>query len=903
MAPALRAIRQRLRTGGYLVILAATETERLHLAFRPGVHIHRRTEWAAQLATTGFGGIDAANPSHEVALSGYSVMVAQALDAELRLLRDPFAATVLPWDRALVILSSEPISPALRPQLSPFFRQIREVFLRPDPDLSVLSASSVILVIQGPTPWTTKQQVLIEECLALSDAPVLWLSEDGGYYDQCGIHDLLATNLTHIRLLHLPDARATEPKFLARLLLQWIHSQCEQPGWSALTGTAENELRLRGDVLEVPRQVPCTTLDCRLHPHQDAVPTEQVQVEHRTSSDNSIHFAVVVSPSVDGDAMNPGHIRLAVKFSTIGAIPVAEECCLHLVLGRNQLSQSRMLTLAGAHRGTVSSPQDWCCEVPGGVCTEQEPTYLADVAAGLSALYLMQHCPPGSVLLVHGASPVERAVITSLASQQTTTVFYSTSRLGKDDDQPQRLFIHAYSANRRLRQQLLPHRITALGCLNPAHDPLLSRIRDALSQEQKRPAIIAAHHFASSKALGLASRPNLGDVLRTVVGLVQPPCPSSSQTLPSVIPVQDLPTYCQAAPATPTAVIDWTAQRLVPAFVRPAHQTITFSPHRSYLLHLSAPLAQLVCDWMASRGAQHVILADTVVDEQWKAEISSRITFLDLSIRDLVELTKSATCYGPTIAGVILGSTDSNTSLRLLSSTNFRPALDFFVALDELSPPVMTPFPSFSAVSAYRTALIQCQRSRGIAASILHHNTALLSESSTTRLRPREIYEAIARAILGARQGDWQITAIMGQSNQGSVSLDDVARHPKMWHFAPDPVASLTPETTDTPLSEDQRMQRALEQTDNLEETIGLMAQAITRRLREQLQLPLEAVPPDDTPLGDLGWDSMMAVKLRVWMGRQLAVDLPVVRMMGGSCIRDVAREAAENFMAKRVRS
>ncbi|GAB1210895.1 hypothetical protein ATERTT37_000005 [Aspergillus terreus] len=699
MAPALHAIRQRLRTGGYLVILAATETERLHLAFRPGVHIHRRTEWAAQLATTGFGGVDAANPPHEVALSGYSVMVAQALDADLRLLRDPFAATVLPWDRALVILSPEPTSPALVPQLAPFFREIREVFLRPDPDLSVLNASSVILVIQGPTPWTTKQQVLIEECLALSDAPVLWLSEDGSYYDQCGIHDLLATNLARIRLLHVPDARATEPKFLARLLLQWIHSQGEQPGWSALTGTAENDLRLRGGVLEVPRQVPCTTLDGRLHPHHDAVPTEQVQVEYRTSSDNSIHFTLVVSPGVVGDAMNPGHIRLLVKFSTIGAIPVAEECCLHLVLGRNQQSQSRMLTLAGTHRGTVFSPQDWCCEVPRGVCTEQEPTYLADVAAGLSALYLMQRCPPGSVLLVHEACPVERAVIASLASQQTTTVFYSTSRLGKDDDQPQRLVIHAYSSHRRLRQQLLPHRITALGCLNSAHAPLLSRIRDALSQEQKRPVIIAAHPFTST----------------------------------------------------------------------------------------------------------------------------------------------------------------------------------------------------------YRTALVQRQRSRGIAASILHHNTALLSQSSTTRLNSREVYEALAQAIFGARMGNWQISAIVGQPSQGSVSLDDFARHPKMWHFAPDPVASLTPKATDTPLSEDQRIQRALEQTDNAEEAIGLMAQAITRRLRDQLQLPPEAVPPDDTPLGDLGWDSMMAVQLRVWMGRQLAVDLPVVRMMGGSCIRDVAREAAENFMAKRV--
>jgi acyl carrier protein len=131
------------------------------------------------------------------------------------------------------------------------------------------------------------------------------------------------------------------------------------------------------------------------------------------------------------------------------------------------------------------------------------------------------------------------------------------------------------------------------------------------------------------------------------------------------------------------------------------------------------------------------------------------------------------------------------------------------------------------------------------------------------------------------------------------VSLDDIARHPKMWYFAPDAAALATPDTAVAHLSDKQCIQRTLEHDENLQEGIELMSRAISRQLCDQLQLARDAAPPDATPLGDLGWDSMMAVQLRVWLGRQLSVDLPVMRLMGGSCIRDIAREAVENLKAK----
>ncbi|KAJ5388861.1 Non-reducing polyketide synthase pyr2 [Penicillium cosmopolitanum] len=817
IVPALHAIRQRLRVGGYLVVIAATDPKRVHLAFRPGVHIRTR-----------------------VALSGYSIMVSQAVDENLRLLRDPLARTSLPLGGSLVVVSPGPTIPAVSPLLSPIFGAIREVFLQSDPDRDVLGLASAVLVMEGSTPWTTRQQAVTEQLLALSNGPVLWVTEDDGHLDQCGIHDLLATNLARIRLVHLPNARTAAPDALATLLLQWIYSQRGLSGYSVLAGTSENDIRLRGGVLEIPRQVPHAALNRRLHPYQDMVPAGQAQIQYQASSGDATGFSLVAGHVFADGVMNPGDIRLSVRFSTIGAIPVAG-CFLHLVLGWDQQSQSRMLALTNVHCGTISSPPDWCCEVPKGLSAVQEPTYLADVAAGLNAL-------------------------------------------------------------RKLRQQLLSCHITGLGSLNPAHKAFMSLVSNALSQDQDTPVSIVSHCIPVSKTSGLSYRRGLGKGLDTVVGLMQSPCSSSSKTQTPVISLQDLRQHCQDISATSGVVLDWTAQSLVPAWVRLAHQTITFSPHRSYLLHLSTPLAQSVCEWMLSRGAQHVILIDTDVEAAWKTEMGSRIRLVDLSIRDLAQLTESAARDGPAVAGVILGSIESSISLRLLSAIDFSPALDFFVALDELSPPSTTPFWSSSTLSTYRTALIHRQRIRGIAASILHHNTALSPQSSPTSptcLVPPETHEALAQAILGASQGNWQVTALLSQASNCSVTTDEFARHPKMWHLAPDLDAPATRDPTTAPLSDRQRIQRALKQADNFQEGTELMAQAITRQLCHQLQLPRDAAPPDDTPLGDLGWDSMMAMQLRVWMGRHLAVDLPVVQMMGGSCIRDIAREAAENLKAK----
>lgn len=51
----------------------------------------------------------------------------------------------------------------------------------------------------------------------------------------------------------------------------------------------------------------------------------------------------------------------------------------------------------------------------------------------------------------------------------------------------------------------------------------------------------------------------------------------------------------------------------------------------------------------------------------------------------------------------------------------------------------------------------------------------------------------------------------------------------------------------------------------------------------------------DDTPLLELGLDSLMAVELRNWMTKELGVQVPVMRILSsGSTMRSLARLATE---------
>lgn len=52
----------------------------------------------------------------------------------------------------------------------------------------------------------------------------------------------------------------------------------------------------------------------------------------------------------------------------------------------------------------------------------------------------------------------------------------------------------------------------------------------------------------------------------------------------------------------------------------------------------------------------------------------------------------------------------------------------------------------------------------------------------------------------------------------------------------------------------------------------------------------------ETTPLVDFGVDSLVGVEIRAWFLDQLSVDVPVMRILGGVSVADLADFAIENM-------
>lgn len=245
-------------------------------------------------------------------------------------------------------------------------------------------------------------------------------------------------------------------------------------------------------------------------------------------------------------------------------------------------------------------------------------------------------------------------------------------------------------------------------------------------------------------------------------------------------------------------------------------------------------------------------------------------------------------------------------SARLqLSEILVDPDLEFFVALEQLD--LLTdrmPLSLVSAASSYRSALIRYRRARGLTGSIVHHipmaglNSG--SHEAPAYLTSREIHEMIAQAILVGQPtslDDPEITACPALTSD-QISPSICARMPKMWHQLP-----YKAQSNPSPSRQQERLplKKSLEQATQPQEAVEVVVQALIENVCEQLHLSRDASPEDDTLLSDLGWDSMMAVQLRSWMGKNLQVDIPIIRMMGGSSIRAIATEAAAKLKTNQI--
>jgi hybrid polyketide synthase / nonribosomal peptide synthetase ACE1 len=390
-------------------------------------------------------------------------------------------------------------------------------------------------------------------------------------------------------------------------------------------------------------------------------------------------------------------------------------------------------------------------------------------------------------------------------------------------------------------------------------------------------------------------------------------------------------------------VISWPQDGFAKVQVQPLETRRLFSQDKTYLLvGLSGQIGQSLCNWMIQNGAGCVVLTSRRpnVDERWLQSVGGRVEVMALDVMDYTSLDKvvkdiRTTC--PPIAGVANGAMVLHDSLfsemtleqmtevlgpkidgtRNLDRLFYNDDLDFFVLFSSSAGVIGNSGQSnYAAANGYLNALARQRRKRGLAASAF--DIGRVAGIGYAEAAGQVVIEQLTRfGLLPISEPDFHTmfaeTIRAGYVDPGQhleecederavvttgirqVRDDEEIQGP--WfsnpRFAHCIIEARSAEA-DTQ-TQDKRtslpVSKQLSNAANMEEALETLKECFTAKLHVILQSTDCEIDPD-TPLVELGVDSLVAVEVRSWFLKELKVDVPVLKVVGGSSVADLCQLA-----------
>ncbi|KAL4867509.1 hypothetical protein BDV12DRAFT_198202 [Aspergillus spectabilis] len=174
----------------------------------------------------------------------------------------------------------------------------------------------------------------------------------------------------------------------------------------------------------------------------------------------------------------------------------------------------------------------------------------------------------------------------------------------------------------------------------------------------------------------------------------------------------------------------------------------------------------------------------------------------------------------------------------------------------------------------------------GIYESVLKkHNLMPMSES--------EFHNMFAEAVVAGRPASGKTIQLTTGLHRASRSEADGqpfwSNNPRFSHFVKD-------EDTETvnPQSGTQiiPVKQLLQSASTPEEHRHILEESFLSKLGRILQVPSNAID-SSVPLVNLGVDSLMAVEVRTWFIKEVEVDIPMLKVLGGACVSDLCKHAS----------
>ncbi len=423
--------------------------------------------------------------------------------------------------------------------------------------------------------------------------------------------------------------------------------------------------------------------------------------------------------------------------------------------------------------------------------------------------------------------------------------------------------------------------------------------------------------------------------------------------LPQLLALSHMPGSSGPKPAS---LVAWQTETPVPVSLQPVYmRKDLFRPDRTYwLVGLSGTLGRSLADFMVARGARHIAISSRTpkVDREWvdwhkKSGISIDYYVSDVTSYGSVRQTYASICHDmPPVAGVALGAmvlidatfmtqqlVDFQSVLRpkvqgalnldrLFSSSSSSidddapPPLEFFVGLSSLVGMTGNPGQAaYGAGNCFLKALMRDRRkNRGLPGASIdigrmvgvgYIERALAPSaqerlkfwSSTMAMSESDLHQLFAEAVVTGRSDECDPELVAGVSvlrGREQVEKAFWARNARLGMMIKDEIAEGSGGNTSAAAAA-VPVKKLLEAAKTLEHVAAIVLGALNARLQAAKFLPDADTVHDRTPLVDLGVDSLMAVEIRSWFQKELTVDVPVMKILGGASMTDLVDGVIEN--------